>query len=221
MKKTLLLLLFVFGLSYSAFGSACVTATLAIYDASGFSCTIGDLTFSDFSYTSSGTIAIPEGAVTVTPESMAGETGFRFNAPWFALPDGSLLDSFIGYTATCVGCQIDDWVLSILGANAPGNSAVNVTESANELSTSLSAGSFGGVTTSMDSGTFPPVGSLTVGKDILIYGGTDVPGGKLAQVSSVTNLFSTTTSMVPEPSLVLLCGGLLAFVPIARRKFVR
>jgi hypothetical protein len=224
MKKTLLLITFVLGLSYSAFAGACVTATLAVYDATGFSCSIGDLTFSGFNYTSSGSISIPAGDVTVTPETVGGEAGFQFNAPWFALPDPTapnILDSFIGYTATCdATCQINDWVLKISGASAPGDSAINVSETADQLSSSLSVGSLGGVTTTSDSGTFPPVGSLTVGKDLLVYGGTSISGGKFAQVSSLTNLFST-TSTVPEPSLAIVCLGLLGLVPVARRKFVR
>lgn len=220
MKKTLLLITFVLGLSYSAFAGACVTATLAVYDATGFSCTIGDLTFSDFSYSSSGAILIPDTSVTVTPETTAGETGFRFNAPWFAPSDGSTLDSFINYTAACdTACSIDDWVLAIAGVSAPGDAIVNVAETANELTSSLSVGSSGGVNKLTDSGTFAPVGSLTVGKDILIYGGTGSTG-LVAQVSSVTNLFST-TSTVPEPSLAIVCLGLLGLVPVARRKFVR
>jgi len=220
MKKTLLLITFALGLSYSAFAGPCVTATLAVYDVSGFSCTFGDLTFSDFSYTPSGAIIIPEGSVTVTPVTSGGETGFRFNAPWFAPSDGSTLDSFINYTATCDStCSIDDWVLTIAGVSAPGNAVVNVAETSPQLTTSLSAGSAGGVNKLTDSGTFAPVGSLTVSKDILIYGGVSSTG-IIAQVSAVTNLFST-TSTVPEPSLAIVCLGLLGLVPVARRKFLR
>jgi hypothetical protein len=34
----------------------------------------------------------------------------------------------------------------------------------------------------------------------------------------VSNLFSTVTTLTPEPSLILLCLGLLGMIPIARRK---
>jgi hypothetical protein len=216
MKKTLLLITFVLGASYSAFAGACVTSTLAIYDATGFSCTIGDITFSDFSYTPSGTNPIDAAQVAVTPETISGETGFQFNAPWLAAP-GQTTDSFIDFSATCGGCMIDDLVLLEGGAGAGPGGIVNITENSSALSDSLTVGAIPGTTILSDKATFPPVGSLSVVKDIGVIGGT---GGLGSGVSSVTNLFSQ-TSTVPEPSLAILCLGLLGFVPMARRKFVR
>src|SRR5579864_9118023 len=111
MKKTILLSTFVFGLGSSAWAGPCASATLAVYDASGFTCTIGDLTFSNFSYVPSGGVLIPDSSVAVTPESIGGESGFQFNAPWFAFPT-TILDSFINFTATCNnGCSLNDWEL--------------------------------------------------------------------------------------------------------------
>jgi hypothetical protein len=217
MKKSLLFFAFVFGVSSSAWAASCTTATLAVYDAAGFNCSIGDITFDDFAYVPSGSIIIPDTDVSVTPETIGGEEGFQFNAPWFALP-GGFLDSFIDYTATCAGCTIDDLVLTIAGATDGTGGLVNVAETSPALSGNLEAGAAGGTTILSDSATFSPVGSLTVSKDILLGGGT---GGLGAQVSSVTNLFSTNTSTVPEPPLLLLSAGLLGLVPIARRKFSR
>ena len=128
MKKTLLLFTFVFGVSYSAFGNACVTASLATYITDG-SCTIGDLTFSGFSYTptSVGAVTVPPaGSVTVNPIT-GTESGLEFDAGWAAGP-GQLEDSLIKYTVTCTGCGIDDWVLSIAGEGSSGDGVVNVAE---------------------------------------------------------------------------------------------
>jgi hypothetical protein len=223
MKKTLLLLTFVFGMSYSAWAGACTSGTLATYDAPGFSCTIDDnITFSGFGYVPSGSIIIPAADVVVTPEVIGGEEGFQFNAPWFALP-GGFLDSFIDYTATCDGCTIDDLKLSMAGAGADPGGIVRVDETYQSispaLSGSLTVGQAGTTTILSDTANFSPVGSLTVSKDILLGGGTSGLG---SAVSSVTNLFSTTgQTVIPEPSLLLLSAGLLGLLPFARRKFLR
>jgi len=215
MKQTLLLITFAFGLGYSAFAAPCTDSTLAVYDATGFSCTIGDISFSNFSYTPSGSITIPAGSVAVTPETVGGETGFQFNAPWAVNP-GDNTDSFIDFTATCDGCAIDDLVLEEGGASAGPGGLVNIAENSSVLTGSLTVGANSSTTILSDMATFPPVGSVTVSKDIAVIGGTSGLG---SQVSSVTNLFSTST--VPEPSLTILCAGLLGLLPIARRRFVR
>ena len=215
MKKSLLLFTFVLGSSYAAWAGPCTTGTLATYDVAGFSCSIDDVTFSGFGYVPSGSVIISAADVAVTPEIVGGEVGFQFNAPWFALP-GDFLDSFIDYTATCNGCQIDDLALAMGGYGAGTGGIVRVDESSS--SADLTVGQAGTTTIPTDSATFTPVGSLSVSKDILLGGGTSGLG---SAVSSVTNLFSTTPAVVPEPSLLLLTVGLLGLAPIARRKFVR
>ncbi len=217
MKKTLLLFTLVLGTSFAAWAGSCATATLAVYDAPGFSCSIDDITFSGFSYVPSGSVIISASDVSVTPEISGSELGFQFNAPWFALP-GGFLDSFIDYTATCDGCQIDDLVLNMAGAGAGTGGIVRVDENSPALTGTLTVGAAGATTILSDSATFAPVGSLTVSKDILLGGGTSGLG---SAVSSVTNLFSTTPTVVPEPSLLVLCAGFLGLAPMARRRFVR
>jgi hypothetical protein len=224
MKKFLLLITFASGGCFSAWATTCATATLATYDAPGFSCTIsgGDITFSGFSYVPSGSIIIPASDVTVTPEIIDGEQGFQFNAPWLATP-GGFLDSFIDFTATCDACTIDDLQLSMGGYGDGTGGLVRVDESylssTPPLSGSLTVGQFGTTNIPNAMVTFAPVGSITVDKDILLGGGTSGLG---SAVSSVTNLFSTTgTTVTPEPSLLLLSAGFLGLLPLARRKFAR
>lgn len=224
MKITLLLMTLVLGVSYSAFAGACISETLDNYLTLGSGgCSVGDLTFTDFQYLSS---TVAAGSILVDPNtSTPGETGLEFNNFWGAAP-GFSVDSSISFTVTCNdGCLIDDVVLVAGGAGAttPGAIADASETSPALMGTSLSVGAaFGSPTVLTDSDTtFRPVGSLTVTKDIGASGGGLNTGiGHGAQISDVTNLFSTTnTSTVPEPSLLFLSAGLLGFVPLARRKF--
>ncbi len=215
MKKTLLLILSTFGLSYSAFATPCDTDTLADYMSDG-SCTIGDLTFSDFLYTSSdlgGGLAPTPVGITVSPATMG--TGLDFNSLWVA-GTGQLVDSSITFTvSTSNPGGITDLDLIVAGG-ATGSGVASATESSVSPVLSLAAGYGPGTDMPEDSTTiFPPVDSITVTKDIGVSGGST---GGFAHLSDVYNLFSEGTSTVPEPSSLFLCAGLLAFIPIARRK---
>jgi hypothetical protein len=222
MQKPLLLITLALGVGYSAWAAACPTASLDVYEAALFSCSVGtvtDLTFSNFMNSASGSIHITAPEITVTPDQVGGEVGFVFSAPWGVL-NAQSLDSKIVYTASCQGCSIEDWILEIAGAGSSGNGFINVAETSPQVTQGLDLSSTSGIITGNGSGTFPPVGSLTVTKDILLQGG-DVQNTSTA-LSSVTNLFSTNqTTMTPEPSLLILCSGLLCLVPVARRKMRR
>lgn len=230
MKKILLLMTLVVTLSFSAWGAACAPADLSVYDAGSFSCTIlttagTELNFSGFSYGGSGTNPVADSSVLVTPIIDGDEAGFRFNAPWSANA-GQTTDGGIQYTVSCVGCSIDDWVASMAGAVSTGDGSVSLAETSPGVTQGLGLTEVGGVVTGLPtcgavsgtcSGTFPPLGSLTVTKDVAVIGG-DTPD-TLSAVSFVTNLFSTqTTTTTPEPSLLIFCMGLLGLVPVVRRR---
>jgi hypothetical protein len=220
MKKTLLLITFVLVGAFSALAMpvACTSESLADYVALTAGCTIGDITFDDFQYTPTsfmGAPVPPAGSVMVNPQT-GTEAGFEFVAGWSA-GAGQFEDSLITYTATCMGCLLDDWVLQTGGAGSAGLAAdgvVNVTETSSQIPGALTQVTVGaGPVTGVGSATFPPVASVTVSKDIFVYGASALS----TQVSSVTNLFSSIAT--PEPSLLILCAGFLGLVPVARRKF--
>jgi hypothetical protein len=222
--QKLLLIAITIGVNYSAWAASCPPATLAVYDSVTFSpCTIGsvtDLTFGSFGYTASGTSLVADSSIAVNPEQIGGEVGFVFSAPWGVL-NGQSQDSKITYSASCdSNCSIDDWILQIAGGGSSGDGFINVAETSPEVTKGLDLSQTSGVITGNGSGTFAPVGSpfsLNVTKDIELIGG-DVPFTSTS-LSGVTNLLSisTQTSMTPEPSLLLLCAGLLCLLPVVRK----
>jgi len=226
--QKLLLITIAIGLSCSAWAASCLPGTLADYESVTFSpCTIGsvtDLTFSAFGYTASGTSPLAASSIAVTPEQIGGEVGFVFSAPWGVL-DGESQDSKITYTASCDStCSIDDWILQIAGGGSSGDGFINVAETAPEVLKGLDLSDTSNIVTGNGSGTFAPIGppySLNVTKDIELIGG-DVADTSTA-LSGVTNLLSVTgqTTMTPEPSLLILCSGLVCLLPVVRRTLRR
>jgi hypothetical protein len=217
MNKTILIILLALGLCCVVQAGPCPTTFMDTYVMSGFSCDIGSLEFSDFSYHPTGVLAPTASQVQVVPISGA-ESGFEFFAGWSAGP-GNLQDSAIKYTVTCLACSIVDLVLNMEGNSATGDSFLNIAETAGGVVPPLVVGQSSNTIKSTDSETFSPVGSLNLTKDILLNGGSTGFG---AAVSEVDNFFSTTEmSKVPEPRLMLLCSGFLCLLPVVRRKLRR
>jgi PEP-CTERM motif len=212
--KLLLLIALVVGTCSLGMAGACGVGTLSDYTAAGFSCTIGSLTFSNFSYSSGafgGATAIPAGGVNVTPQTGA-EAGFMFTAPWVASASQGV-DSEISYTVTASGVSITDLLLSMAGFGFTDGGDVSVAETAPTPPLSLLVFDNATGMVASDSATFLGVSSLTVTKDIAVVGG----GSGTGHLSVVFNEFST--SSVPEPASMLLLGsGLIGLAGFVRRR---
>jgi hypothetical protein len=214
-KRALWVAALVMGLSSLAEAGAvpavtCSMGTLTTYLASGFSCTIGSLTFGNFSYSSAafgGATAVPSDGVTVTPLT-GTEEGFQFEAPW-SVSAAQGEDSAITYTVTTSG-TITDLVLSMAGyaVTNGGDVAVGETTETPPLSLLVFDNLMG--TQATDSITGLSLTSLSVVKDIALAGNNGV-----ATLSIVDNKFSTT----PEPASILFFGaGLVGVAGYFRRR---
>ncbi len=213
MKKTLLMTTLVFLTCCALQASPCAIGTLATYDTGGFSCTLGGLTFSDFVYSPSnfgGAAAPPDSGVAVRPITIGSEMGLQFSAAWL-VSSGQGEDSTITYTLNCSPGCTDAELITVGGAT--GNGSASVAEGSTPTLISLFSAN-----SNSDMQTFAPVGTLTLTKDIGVVGGQSGS----AHMSVVDNLFSQSgMPPVPEPSMLLLCLGVCALVPLARRKLRR
>jgi len=194
--------------------ASCSLGTMATYSATGFSCTIGSLTFSDFSYSSAsfgGATAVPADGITVSPITSGSEIGFEFEAPWSVSSDQGE-DSAIGYTVTATAGTISDLVLSMagFGVRNGGNVSIGETSVTPPLSLLVFDNLSGAQAT--DSVTGLNLLTITLIKDIALAGNNGV-----ATLSIVDNTFST--SSVPEPTSILLFGaGLVGLAGYLRRR---
>ena len=207
-KKLIFLVPSLLLLSYGLQAADCAPGTMAIYDAPGFSCTLSGVTFSNFTYTAiaSGAFAPPDTGVNVTPQFVGDEFGFRFTAAWLVGPQQAD-DSFFTYTASCEPACLTDVALKFVGSADGGGSASVVEQTSNGVNLFATPGN-----PNPPPATFAPIGSIDLEKDIGLSGGQNGNG----HISAVFNYFSKSTT-VPEPSLVLLCMGLLATIAVGSR----
>jgi hypothetical protein len=216
---------------FTAAADTCVNDnTLSTYLAAGFSCTIGDKTFSNFSYSSSATNAtsISASGITVntldgvTPFDPTGEIGLGFNASWVAAGLGSDTQSLIGFTVTVTpGSSLlieDTGVAQLSGVTGDGSATV-VEDSCGPAPcapgpwSTLTLDDSSGATRMADT-TFTPVTSVEVSKNILVESNTLT---SFAHLSFVADTFSQTATPEPISASLLLDFGIIACVVLRKR----
>jgi hypothetical protein len=222
---TMILAVSALGLSAlpAAADNACPTGdNLAQIEALG-SCFIGNLDFSNFSYSSTASMPpspTPATAVAVTLIDNASGIGFLFNSSWTASGPNEFSDALIGFTVSVMGggpATLEDAALIQTGAidytnsgslDSVGEDACSGPSNGNPPCTQQWA-----LVTSQTSNSvattahtfYTATGSISVSKDINAISGTN--GNAFASISGVEDTFS----QVPEPrSLALLLG--LGFV---------
>jgi hypothetical protein len=185
-----------------------VPTSSSVYTASGFSCSVGTLTFSSMSISPStsgdGTI----GPISVTPlVGVLGGDGLELTFSAAAsFPPGGTADIAWTYDVTST-VPIVDAGLSLTGSGLSG-ATVALSETLDPIGKTLSASSPGSPSETI---TFAGVSSLSVTKDlanVALSSGTAVS-------SIVQNTFST--HPISEPTTIALLGAGLLGLGLSRR----
>jgi hypothetical protein len=198
----------------------CTAETLDNYLATGFSCEIDNLLFSNFTYsdTANATSPIPSTAVNVIPITTPGDEGLEFTAGW-SVSTPAEEDSVIGFIVSTVNDAdtIDSLDLEFNG-HYTGTGTSGVTENYCEGGLLTSCPTTVGqiavtnppTVLSITSEEFTPVNTLQVSKDIVVSSGSE----GTASISDLNNTYG----QVPEPGTLGLLGGGLVALGLVRRR---
>jgi hypothetical protein len=225
MKSVAVTAFMILAIAVASYASDCQQTTYDQYTAVG-SCGIGNMTFSDFSYSYSSNppgYGLPAGSIMTTPITTAYNPGLQFSGGWYASTSSGILeeDSLFQFAVTSPTNSINDLSLSIAGVGFAGTGAIMVDETAC-LGAMLPVCTGGTIVTLhvfdsssgqqlYDQVSFTGVDLVDVSKDVSVQAGSNGS----AQLSLVTDQFSS----VPEPGTFSMLGlGTVALVGFARRK---
>jgi hypothetical protein len=203
--------------SIDAFAAPCAQATYDTYLVAGFSCTVGDQTYSNFSFestaTGNGTAATPS-QIVVKPDDLAapGSFGLAFStAAITVFGDNTGPADSVDVTMDFIVASpslIDDALLAIAGSTIGPNSVITVGETlsnGSHLQAALPAGP------AVDHVTFEGTHQLGVLKDAIAFSLNN-----FASLSAIRQDFSEV--QVPEPATLGILGmGLLGVGLVKRR----
>ena len=188
-----------------AWGLPCVTAPVSTYTAPGFSCSVGDKTFSDIVIAPTATGNASVTLTSINPIHFDNEFGLELNYLAIAATMGAS-DVAWSYDVTSTAPMIDAF-LQLTGSTT-GTGQIAVTETLSNGGV-LSLTNAGTVTT-----TFMPTTSLHVSKDQVNFSGAN----GFAEASILDNAVSQVPGPIAGaglPGLILACGTLLI---LARRR---
>jgi hypothetical protein len=196
----------------SALAAACVTGSVSVYEAAGFSCNVGPVTFSNIAVvptaSGSGVVTLSDFSPFTTVVDGVTEFGLDlFYASDTGTTPGSQADVGWTYNVSGVPSLID--AFATFAGTTTGTGTADLSEVlSNGVSLSLAA-------PGSTSAIFSAIGSLSVIKDQMDFTGS----AGSADSGILGNAFSV--AAVPEPATWAMMGigfALLAFAGVRRRK---
>ncbi len=214
-RKAVLFFALIFSTSCLGWCDTCAVGSLETYTAAQFSCTVGNLTYSGFQYTGTGTAAnaITAGEVTVVPT--VGEIIFK--ASW-DVDAGQSLNSDISYVVSGDQAVITGLELTLGGWGFIEGGTISVTDTGTvgPVWNASRFAEFGGISVTFIP-TFTPVSSFGMQEDISLAGNDGA-----ASLSYVAADWTSASTVTPEPPTMLLAGvGLLGLAMLARLRHAK